>query len=225
MNATLIMGIVTAIATVVIAGSAIVSTRLTKALVEENRRLRQAGTEPKVIAYLSIDRRHKTCLNIVIGNVGNGPAYNVEIGRDADEDNFNKFVLSFRQTPSRPPIPVLPPGDQIETFLNVGHELFDDEDNTLLKPFTIIVNYENTYGKKETTTQKMDVSAFKGLVTLGTPAEHEIADALTKISKSIQKIITPQGRVKIETMTKDDVHQELQAIREEAEEKRGKRNG
>jgi hypothetical protein len=50
-------------------GTTIVYAWLTGVLAIENRRLRKAGTEPEVIAYLFPDARHINILHMVVANV------------------------------------------------------------------------------------------------------------------------------------------------------------
>ena len=70
-------GAVTAIATLIIASSAIVSVWISKELAKENRLLRKASTEPEVAAFLKADSRRNHARNLVLANVGQGPAKNV----------------------------------------------------------------------------------------------------------------------------------------------------
>ena len=69
-------------------GTTIVYAWLTGVLAIENRRLRKAGTEPEVIAYLFPDARHINILHMVVANVAKGAAKNVSIEFEADADDF-----------------------------------------------------------------------------------------------------------------------------------------
>lgn len=228
MTETEIFSCVTMLATVVIAISAIISSRLTYRLTEDNRLLRKAGTEPKVVAYIGIDKRELQCLNVVIANIGNGPAYDVEVSREADEENFQKYVVSFKETPSRPPMPLLPQGDRIETFLNVGHQLFDDQTKEpVLKPFRVNISFKNSDGKPDSTTQLLDIAALGGIVTVGRPPERVIADAVEAISKDLGKVVSNEGKIQVETMTVEDVKEQkqrqIEATRKRREERKTKK--
>ncbi|MDE0711439.1 MAG: hypothetical protein OXH60_04805 [Rhodospirillales bacterium] len=78
-------GIVTAVATVVVAVAAAITAWATYSLVRENKLFRKVGEDPKVIAYLTGDPKHVSLLNLVLENVGRGPARNIEFGFDFDE--------------------------------------------------------------------------------------------------------------------------------------------
>lgn len=68
---------VTAIATAVIAAFTMLTAVLTRVLMAENRRLRKAGTEPEVTAYLIPHPDGNGAINFVLANIGQGPARNV----------------------------------------------------------------------------------------------------------------------------------------------------
>ena len=63
-------GAVTAIATLIIAGSAIISVWISKELAKENRLLRKASTEPEVAAFLKPDSRRNHVVYLVLANRG-----------------------------------------------------------------------------------------------------------------------------------------------------------
>ena len=85
-------GAVTAVATVVIAFSAVFTAIVTRMLARENRLLRKAGTEPKVVAYLTPELgRHVPLINLNVANIGQGPAQNVVYSIDAEENDFEEY--------------------------------------------------------------------------------------------------------------------------------------
>ena len=47
----------------------------------------------------------------------------------------------------------------------------------------------------------MDVSQFKGLIILGVPTDHEVAEALKKIEKHFSHFASGSTRFKVETIT------------------------
>jgi hypothetical protein len=67
-----IQGGVVALSSIVLALTTIVYAWHTSVLAKENRLLREAGTEPQVIAYLSLNLRHIGALEFVIANIGRG---------------------------------------------------------------------------------------------------------------------------------------------------------
>src|SRR5919107_770169 len=78
-------GAFTAASTFAIFLATLASAYIAAKLAAENRILRKAGTEPHVIAYLLPDERHPAILNMVIKNIGKGPAIGLKFTLEADE--------------------------------------------------------------------------------------------------------------------------------------------
>jgi hypothetical protein len=170
--------VLTAVATVVMAITSVGAGVLTWVLAKENRALRKAGTEPEVVGYLIGDHRHTIAINFVLANIGQGPAKDVtfRLVESVDGD----FVLHNVQLPNnaeRKPLSVLPQGERLTAFFGMGPDLFK---NPKLGPFKALVSYVDLRGRIYERIYDLDISQFVGLITLGTPAEHEIAEALKK---------------------------------------------
>jgi hypothetical protein len=157
------------------------------------------------VAYLTTDRRYKTEVNLILANVGQGPARNVRFSFEADEDDFKAHDVALWNTGSRTAVSTLPQSERISAFFGQGHRLFAEP---RLKPFKVKVRYENIKGDECHGEQQLDVSQFDGLITLGLPAEHEIAEALKKIEQHIRAVVGGTQRLKVETMTKGDGRKE-----------------
>jgi hypothetical protein len=186
---------VTALFTVVLAFSTIVLAFLTGMLAVETRRLRRASTEPELVAYLLPDRRHKTIVNFEIANIGQGAAKDIRFRFIADPDDFTRHEVRLAAEDKARRIAVLPQNERLSTLFAQGFELFKD---TPLKPFTVAVRHRAS--KKEELFH-LDVSDFKGLVTVGVPADHEMAEALKKIERTLDSWSSGFKRLKVETST------------------------
>ncbi|MDP1670582.1 MAG: hypothetical protein Q8L63_00700, partial [Alphaproteobacteria bacterium] len=170
-----------AVATFVMAITAVITSVLTWGLFRENRFLRKAGTEPQVVACLMIDPRYGTSLNFVLVNVGQGPALNISFSIECDETDFLSHEVQLRNRSSQSPIGLLTQGGQVATYFG-GHSLFGEH---RLRPFTVNVRYDDIKGRKCSSTSTLDVSQFEGFGVLGSPPEHEMAEALKKIEKHL----------------------------------------
>ena len=112
---------ITALATVAIAFSALVTMALTSyVLRRENRLLRRASTEPEVIAYLNPHRRYGTVLAFVIENVGRGMARNVCCSFEGDKDDFNAHGVNPNVAGHQLPIRLLAPDRRMEWWFGRG---------------------------------------------------------------------------------------------------------
>lgn len=198
-------GAITALATVVIALVTTATTFLTRAMIRENKLLRKAGTEPEVIAYLMADRRFKTDVNFVLANVGQGPARDVQFTFEANEEDFAIHEVRLSNKAERTAISMLPQGERVEAFFGVGHCLYKEP---RLKPFKVSIRYKDIKGNSRNGDFELDVSQFDGLITLGNPAEHEVAEALKGIEKHLGQFATGIQKLKVETITASQVRKE-----------------
>ena len=178
-------GSVTAAATAVIAVSAGVTAWLTRNLAKENRLLRQAGTEPRVVAYLKLDPYRANVVIFVLANVGHGPARNVEFTFQADESDFENHDVQVGNSSDRTLATMLPQGERIEAFFGIGGALLKEP---RLRPFNVSVTFQNLSGRDFSDEYSLDVSQFIGLSVLGSPPEYEIAQTLKKIENGIGQL-------------------------------------
>ncbi len=193
------------VATGVIAISASVSAWLTWRLSQDNRALRKAGTEPEVVAYLARTGRYGAFFQLVLENVGQGPAQDVEIFVDASPPDFAGFNLReiaprMRRTVRR----LLPQGERVELMMAVHHELFKDKGENVLPPFHVDVTYTNLRGAKSPGQRHLiDVSEFSGSFSFGSP-EEETANAVKKIESHLEGFASGFKRLHVETITTAD---------------------
>ncbi|MCE2465459.1 MAG: hypothetical protein J4G01_05190 [Dehalococcoidia bacterium] len=158
-------GAVTAIATLSIAVSAIVSLWISKELAKENRLLRKASTEPEVAAYLKSDSRLKHARNLVLANVGQGPAKNVMFTIRANMADFKRHQVS-PVLPTNSAIKAasfLPQGESIESFFGTSPSLSQQPQ---LEPFEVEVTYEDLKGTPRAVTYTLDVAETKWVAWL-----------------------------------------------------------
>ena len=181
-------GLLIAVATVVIAASALLTFFLTWALVRENKLLRKAETEPEVVAYLAIHPLHHEFLNFVLANVGRGPARNVRFELDISEEELNSREILLKNSVDRKPIGFLPQGEVFAVHFGNGERAHSDP---RLPPFNVKIDYENLKGKQETKTCLLDVAQFDDLWLLGSPPEKDIAGSLKKIEEHLKAFGEP----------------------------------
>ena len=135
-------GVISATATVVIACFTGITVWLTKTLADENRLMRKAGTEPKVVAYLATDPRRSHAINFVLANVGRGLARNIEFTIDGDINDFVAHSVSsaFRNCSGGRGTDMLPQGERIQSFFGLGPTLLSSPP---LCRFTALITYED----------------------------------------------------------------------------------
>lgn len=174
----------------------------------------KSNTEPLVIPYLKTHPRHGTAINFAIKNVGAGAARNVIFKFDNPSEFVHRKIFSS-DVSKNAPIGMIPQGDKIEMFFGMAHELLKSDAQ---KKFNVTIEYENVKGEKTKKEYVLDVTQFEGWTSLGTPAEHEIAESLKKIEKHISRVIGYRGRVKVETMNQSELRQQQEEDRKRVEE-------
>ncbi len=189
-------------ATMVIAVSAVASFCVTWRLSQDSRALRKAGTEPEVVAYLAPDPRSGFFINLVLENVGQGPACDVEYFVDADPEDFAKReVRNVAAGVTRKISSLLPQGERVERMLGVGNRLYGKDEDARLRPFRVEVCYSNLRGVRAGPKEYvLDIAEFGGSAEI-TPAEKRIADSLEKIQTQLGHLSSGFNRLHVETTT------------------------
>ena len=175
--------VVSAIATATIAV-------LTYLLICENRKLRKAGKEPQVIAYLVPHVDGNGAVNIVFANVGMGLAKDVVFRIDCDHEDFNSHHVLMPARNSAAPINTLPAGEKIVAIFGIGFELFGEVgENQLdpLKPFSVKIEFSDIDGIRRSTCTTIDIRQFEGLPgMMNKPALREIQDTLKSMDNRFE---------------------------------------
>ncbi|MCY3882147.1 MAG: hypothetical protein OXG61_08515 [Chloroflexi bacterium] len=201
-------------ATVVIASSALASLWLNWRLSQDNRALRKAGTEPEVVAYLAPDPRSGFFLDLVLENVGQGPACDVEYFVDAEPVDFAKHEVKY--VPARTARKIkslLPQGQRVSRFIGVGNRLYSEDEEARLQPFRVTVWYSTLRGTRIGPKEYViDVAELGGSAQVD-PGEERIAQSLEKIEKHLDHFASGFQRLHVETMTTAERRQQDQERR------------
>jgi hypothetical protein len=200
-NATGISAIAAAvsmIATIVLAITTIVYARSTAVIAEENRLLRKAGTEPDIAAYLIPHPVHLVVINLVVANVGQGPAYDVEIEFDADPADFADHNVRYQARQRRRIASVLPQGERYVQVFGAGEDLFK---GGALRDFTIVSRFKDARGnQKSDSVVQVSIKDFEGYGGFE-PPDYEIAKAIKKLTELADNWSSGFKRLKVETLT------------------------
>ena len=176
-------------ATVVIACSAAVSAWLTWRLSQDNRTLLKAGTEPEVVAYLAPDPRSGFLVDVVLENVGQGPACDVEYFVDADPEDFAKHKVVYVQArTSRKIKSLLPQGERVARFLGVGNALYSEDAEARLQPFCVRVWYSNLRGVRLGPKEyPLDIAELGGSAQIE-PSEERLAKSMENVARHLGQV-------------------------------------
>jgi hypothetical protein len=173
--------------------------------------MREVETEPDISVIVQPRKEFINFIDLIIENIGNGPAYNISF--EVSKDFIIPSDEKLSELPIMKKIEYMTPSQKIQFFLA---SMIDDKDNP--KKFTITANYENKNGKEYTSEYIVDFNKFKGLTQLGKPDSYKIANNIEKIRKDFHNLYTGFKRLKIETYNKED-RKEEQRIKEERRQK------
>lgn len=206
----------TALAFLVAAVAAWVAYRQLKA----NQETRLDQTRPYVLVTADSDPDHMHLLDVIVQNVGSGPARNVSIKIDppllrAREDS--QFSLADSRIFSAP-IPMLPPGFKLRTFFDSAIERNDVD---MPKTHDVTVTYEDGHGHRWKESSVLDLSLHEGLLYTETYTMHHVGKALRDILALLKKSSTlTQAPLHVAVENRDDYVARRDAAREKQREAR-----
>jgi len=177
---------------------------LTWKLVSETRKMREAQTEPKVSIIIQPREEWVNFIDMVIQNIGLGPAYNIKFEVNPDfEYTKGEFLsnLGFIKNGLK----YLAPNQKLQFFLTSMIENFEEK---IRKPFEIKVTYQNSIDKVYEDIYLIDFSQLIGLSQLGEPPLHKIAKNIEEIKKDISHLSTGFHQMKVIVYTKKDIEEE-----------------
>ncbi len=157
---------------------------LTWKLVAETRKMREVQTEPKISIIIQSREEWINYLDMIIQNIGLGPAYNIRFEIMRDFEYLDGRVLSELNI-IKNGLKYLAPKQRIQFFLTNAIEKVKEKIET---NFEIKVSYNNSMGKSYEDIYTIDLSELFGLLQLGAPPLFEIAENTKNIASSIKII-------------------------------------
>jgi hypothetical protein len=169
--------------TAVVALSTVVYAVLTWRLVAETRLMRRAQTTPKIAVFYRNSETAISLLDIVIENIGLGPAYELqfELQPITSGDGTEKLLADLTErNVFATGLKFLAPGQTFSCFFT---NLLEGFDGKITSQIRVIARYRGTAGVKHEDEYILDLSEIRGLIRVGEPP-------LLKISKDIEKMAT-----------------------------------
>ena len=164
--------------TVGLARSSKKTSETTKLLANENRKLREDAKKPQVSAKLKPMAEHGDFIQLVLNNLGRGAALNVKFRLEGDEEKFKSHKMTVRG--GLAPINFMSQGESEIYELGPGRTLFDDP---RMKPFSVVIEYEDVDGQPYEKRIVLDVKQFDGLAWSGASVAWRQMEALEGIAK------------------------------------------
>jgi hypothetical protein len=192
--------IITLIFSGVVTISTVIYAVLTWRLTSETIKMRKAQTEPQVSIYLQPCQAAFHFFDIVVRNIGAGPAYDVRFqilqefdvkqGRKLSEVDFIKEGINY-----------MPPNYSITSFL---FGVLGQYKEIIDKSLKITVSYKNSERKETIEIIEINMSQFKGRQKLGDDPANTIAESLKKIQIDINNLSSGFHHLRVDTYTSED---------------------
>jgi len=177
----------------VVALATVVYAVLTWKLVSETRKMREVQTEPKISANIQADERYINWINLIIQNIGLGPAYNVkfEVNPDFEDRNIPDVEDASRHFKLsevgfiKDGLPYFAPDQKLQFFLTNLAESFEEK---LKMAFEIKITYENSIHKLYSDSYLIDFSQQRRLNQVGEPPIYTISKKIESIDTTLKEI-------------------------------------
>jgi hypothetical protein len=192
----------------VVAAATVFYVVLTRRLAIETERMRLAQTEPHVSVRIEPNPAWINFINLVVENVGAGPAYEVrlschpdfEMERGARLSDVGVFAHGIRY---------LAPGQRVEFFLtSILGDLEEIKKTGGRFDFEVRVQYRGVLGPTHDERFLIDFRHFVGITTLGTPPLEKIARDIEKMRTSIGHLETGWKRLRVDIFSEADRQRE-----------------
>jgi hypothetical protein len=176
---------------------------LTRSLVKETKKLREAQTEPKISICIKPNENCLLYCDMIIQNIGLGAAYNLNFKVGSDVRDFDRKPLSELNI-IKNGIRYLTPSEKRQFFLTQFSRKVQEK-MVVQDSFEIETTYENEQGKKFKDRFIIDFSEFFDLTKLGESPTYSIARSLKNIEQNINHLSTGFHKLKVIAYTKKEI--------------------
>lgn len=167
---------------------ALVSLQISFRALTEQRRMRQAGVDPVLVAHLAKDEMYPLVLSLNISNVGAGAAINVKAQLEGNiPEGRSDFMDRIRTSDffnNRRPLAVILQNQTVPHWMGTGPELFGN--NAPIAPFSITLTYEDIEGSTYYSSHELNILEFEN-ANANEPADTKIYREMEKIRKLLEK--------------------------------------
>lgn len=191
--------------------------------IRQSKQVRLDQARPYVLVTIEESAFSQSMLELVIRNVGAGPAKDVRIEVDpplrrADETAGYSLASAriFNQ-----PVEMLPPGFELRSFFDSTIDRHQTRDE-LPSQHTVTLNYNDGHGhefKNEKCT--LDLTLYEGLLYSQRFGIHHAAAALREIATAVKRSPTLKGTVDVRTETRSEAAERAAEDRAEMERRYG----
>jgi len=200
-----------------VAGATVMYAILTRKLVSETKKMREAQTEPKISVTIQPSDHWLMIINMVIQNIGLGPAYNISFKINPDFE-FDKGEFLSELGFIKRGLNYLAPNQKLQFILTF---LSDDFKEKINKVFEVTVCYRNRINKEYTDVYLLDFSQLIGL-NASQPPLYRLAKNIETIQNDIHDLSTGYKRIKVIRYSQKDVDKENKLLEEQWKKRQNK---
>jgi len=197
--------------------STVVYVLLTKSLVRETIKMRQVAVDPDIAVYLEPNRGAINLIDLIIKNIGNGPAYKVSFSIKQNEP-IRKEIKFFETSFIQNGIKYLAPNQEFRIYFGSALELFADPG---VGTVNLTVKYFNNSKIVKAEVFELNIYDFKGMMSISNSPLYEIANALNNIANDLHNTIGPEFRIKVNNKTENEIEHSKQEFLKNATEELG----
>lgn len=195
--------LLTLLFTAVVAIATVIYAILTWKLVSETIKMRKVQTEPHM--SIAIEPRDDSIgiIDLIVQNIGLGPAYNVTFDIQPDFDLTETSKLSeigvFKYG-----LKYFAPGQKRKMFLTSMYQGYKEKIKTQLH---VGIRYNNGANSNYFSTYILDFSELDKMVSVGTPPLYQIAKSMDNIDSNISHLASGFSKLKVINYTEDELQQ------------------
>jgi len=211
-------GAFSVIFTAIVAISTFVYAILTWKLVGETRSLRKVQTDPQVSVFIQHREEFINIIDMVIKNIGLGPAYDITFELDNDIMDLGKKPISELNY-FKSGINYIAPGQTIKFVLTSMLDDFEKKKNICIK---INVRYKDKNNNLYQETFSIDFSEYLGILQLSEPPMYKIAKNIEKLQADFHRISTGFSKLKTIVYTQKEIDEGIDQLLKDKNEIREK---
>ena len=199
----------------ILAITTIVYAWITRRMLNETKRMRESQTEPHVFINVQPMERAKFILNMVVENIGHGPAYDLKFKVEPDivmDPDYKLSEVSFIKNGFR----YLAPDQKLECI--VAHTIREAQkkEKTLHE---VTVSYKDRDKKSFEEVFELDFTEYFGMRYSETDPNKGIIEKLDAIHRDLDSVSRSSGsKLWVVTQTKQEYDEDIKKLLEEYEE-------
>ncbi|MDP3148062.1 MAG: hypothetical protein Q8N83_02925 [Ignavibacteria bacterium] len=210
--------LITLLFTIAVGISTIVYAYLTAKLVSETKLMRKSQTDPEISLSLVQNDHSISFIDLVIENIGLGPAYNINIEVVKDFKLSNRMLSEVGFIKNG--IKYFSPRQSLKLWV----ASFIEDKELAEKSIELKITYTNSLNEQFTRQFILNFSQFSYFTQLGTPPLIKIAEHLETIDKTLNNITSGFKKLKVDIFDSDDREQHEKEVAKEFEEYKKSQN-